>query len=107
MSLHQVLAIVVGLVLLPQASFAVSFNCKTNKRPAEQAICNTPELSTLDDELARLYFQIYNTTRFPEAAAMRNTQRQWLHERNACETNIDCIRSLYNTRIEQFRKVLG
>ena len=39
---------------------AASFNCRTADRPAEVAICNTPDISQLDEDMATRYFEVYN-----------------------------------------------
>ena len=81
------------------SAWAASFDCHTNKGAAEQTICAYPDLSALDDEMARLYFAVINVANRSSARRLKLSQRKWLRNRDACSFNAKCIRRLYNRRI--------
>ena len=75
---------------------AASFNCRYAKLPDEVAICQDPELSMLDEEIARDYFTALNRYRrrgdWYTVKGLRQTQRNWLRLRHTCGYDADCIR---------------
>ncbi len=78
---------------------AASFDCTKAATKIEKLICNTPELSQLDDDL----WVAYNNNMFdiwgPEEAAYKQQQRNWLKTvRNRCAT-IDCLAEVYQERL--------
>ena len=84
---------------------AASFNCRYAKLPDEVAICQNPELSMMDEDLAAEYFGKLDhyrsigdwyTVRF-----LKTTQRQWLRWRHSCGYNADCIRRLIHHRMRE------
>lgn len=60
----------------------------------------------MDDEMAYLYFALNNNLGRRGASNLRDTQRDWLYQRNECGMNADCIRILYRGRIQAFHDVL-
>lgn len=93
----------VGLVLASalNISAAASFDCTKASTRVEKMICADISLSRLDDKMA----MAYRTTALPPigdpsaAAWLKKTQREWLKQRNACETST-CLRDVYATRID-------
>ncbi len=85
---------------------AASFNCRLATTPTERTICNTPQLSTLDDQTAGLYFQIIGSGA-PAAtiASVKAAQITFLGQRNACGTGFDCMVSAYTAQIMYLRNV--
>lgn len=89
-----------GLVLSCTAS-AASFDCAKAQTRVEQMICDDPELSKLDEELAAAYSTALKTG--SNGSTFQREQKQWLKERNGC-TAIDCVKSAYTARIASLPK---
>jgi uncharacterized protein len=87
--------------------FAPSFSCASVRQASEQAICGSRQLSKLDVELAQIYALVTGRMNKQRSAEFRNTQRQWLQQRNACGSDTFCLESLYRSRIRQLRGLLG
>jgi uncharacterized protein len=51
-----------------------SFNCNYAKTPDEVVICQDPELSTKDREMASVYFQMVNASRGDFRIFLRRSQ---------------------------------
>lgn len=80
---------------------AASFDCAKAASRVEQFICGSPEISRLDDELAQAYrTALENPDR---EAAIRQEQRQWLRERNACTYSL-CVKNAYEARLHAMRQ---
>jgi uncharacterized protein len=77
------------------AASAASFNCYGRLTITEAAICANPQLSSLDSQMAKAYrksFRAYGNF-------VKSTQLPWLSSRNACGSNVACLRASYNERI--------
>lgn len=69
-------------LLLTSPAYAASFDCSKAATEIEHAICNTTELSVLDEEIAMAYGQLSKNSRYH--SLLRDDQRNWLrHERTA------------------------
>lgn len=75
---------------------AQSFDCSKARLPAEFAICDSPRLARLDEEMSALYFGLPYVVR----EEIRESQRRWLNRRNACGHDDLCIEDAYLRRIE-------
>src|SRR5437773_12171104 len=84
------------VLLVPFLGHAVSFDCNKAVTHVEKQICSNAELSRLDDALAAEY-QIATTSHESESR-VRQDQRRWLLQRNACRTQA-CITAAYERRI--------
>jgi len=58
---------------------AASFDCKAAKSPTEHAICASPKLSALDEQLARAYDRASHALSPSGVAQLKASQRDWLH----------------------------
>jgi hypothetical protein len=63
MSRYLLLIIAAVASLMPLSAQATSFNCKTADRPDEALICQSRELSDLDERMSSLYFTLRNRLR--------------------------------------------
>ncbi|MBK1647412.1 DUF3298 domain-containing protein [Rhabdochromatium marinum] len=86
-----------ALSLLPTVTTAASFDCSQAAHPVEQLICNEAELSSLDQRLATLYQQAREKVG-ADIKPLQAQQRDWLTERNACDTS-ECVAEAYRQRI--------
>ena len=86
-------------VLLAGSSEAASFNCRYAKLPAEVAICQSPGLGELDQQMANLYFGIINYAPSWASRQIKAQQVNWLSRRNSCGYDDYCISNAYQQRI--------
>lgn len=79
---------------------AASFNCAHAMLPAEQTICGNANLSRLDEQTAGMYFLIVGSGA-PQATVsmVKNAQSKFIAQRNACETNVDCLVDAYTSQM--------
>lgn len=65
-----------------------SFDCGKAQRKVEHLICDNPEISKLDDDLAASYKAALQGQR--QVDAIKQAPKQWLKERNVCP-DVDCL----------------
>lgn len=87
-----------GLMALVLPAEGASFDCAKAGSKVEHIICDNPEISKLDDELASDYKTVLQDQ--SKANTIRREQKQWLIERNEC-ADAGCVRETYRKRIEQ------
>jgi uncharacterized protein len=75
---------------------AQSFDCSKARLAAEIAVCDSQQLSRLDEEMSALYFGLPFVVR----EEIKGSQRRWLRRRNACGYDPLCIEDAYLRRIE-------
>lgn len=85
-----------GALLIAQSAGAASFDCAKASTKVEHIICDTPEISKLDEELNAAYKNALQDEK--QAATIRQAQKQWMKERNACG-EVDCLVKAYRERI--------
>lgn len=89
------------------ASAAPSFNCRYAKSPDEVQICHDPRLSSLDEQMAALFFKLRNAMPPAKQARLDAEQQAWLRVRGSCGGDADCIAALYTRRIGQLSPSIG
>jgi uncharacterized protein len=78
---------------------AASFDCVHASSSVEKYICDTPQLSKLNDELTTAYAQALKQTLAPES--LKKQQRGWLNNvRNRCDS-VECLQQAYAARLKQ------
>lgn len=93
--------LIIATALLPAVSNATSFDCKKAALPVEKLICQNADLGRLDDDLTATFKATQKES--GDADPLVNDQKQWLkNERNRCR-DVDCLKSVYQTRIEALR----
>ncbi len=82
-----------------QAIAAPSFNCRTAHLPAEKVVCGNQSLHRVDRNIARLYADTIAQARAVSDAravrTVRDSQREFLRERNSCGWDYQCVRLAY------------
>ena len=96
------LEVLVILALLPLTTFAASFDCTKASTAGEKAICADPELSKLDEQLAKAYKRALQKG---PRAKVQVDQRAWLKEQRDCGADRFCLEGKYNIRIAQLEGV--
>ncbi len=77
---------------------AASFDCAKASTKVEHIICDNHEISRLDEDMAATYKAA--TQDKAKAESVRQAQKQWLKERNACP-DLACIRNAYVARLKR------
>ena len=77
---------------------SASFDCQKASSPAEQAICNSPQLAALDISLAEAYKIAF--AQATDKVAFKQGQNDWRKNvRDLCSTD-ECIRDAYQSRLK-------
>jgi len=84
-----------SLILMSSAQ-AASFDCAKASSFVEKAICSDKRLSSMDDQLARLYKAARAAA--TNTSALETEQKSWLSSRDRC-TNTACLKKTYADRI--------
>ena len=87
------------LALMPSAR-AATFDCNKASTFAEKVVCSDSRLSTMDDELGRLYKGALAST--PNNETLKSDQKAWLSLRDQCQDS-DCITKAYADRISALK----
>jgi uncharacterized protein len=95
-----------GLASVSGEASAASFNCNHAKGCVENIICESPQLSDLDSEMASLYYTLKRKSNRRGARTLLKSQRRWLRTRNTCHCDANCLVGHYHDRIELFKDVL-
>ncbi|MBT3217972.1 MAG: DUF1311 domain-containing protein [Proteobacteria bacterium] len=64
-------------------TWAASFDCAKAATPVEKLVCDSPELSQLDDDLGANYRGLLDATEKDERHPIRSQQKEWLRFRDA------------------------
>lgn len=95
-------SIIVALCLLyvSQDGLAAGFDCTlANLSPTEKTICSNEYLSGLDNALNHFFKKAYDSSLSHGRLAER--QKEWLQERNSCQSDVTCITNSYLIRNKQ------
>jgi len=92
--LALILATTLG-VLTPWAQ-ATTFDCKKALSFVEKVICSDSRLTSMDDQLGRLYKDALAAS--SDSEGLKAEQKFWLSSRNQCKDS-DCITKAYTDRI--------
>lgn len=110
-SCSSVLRVIIGGALLLGAggAWAASFDCKQAGTAVEKRLCAVPALGNLDDQLDESYRALLDTTPRSAVAGVRDQQRAWLRQRNACAQDAkpdDCLQRTLTARADVLAKAL-
>jgi hypothetical protein len=104
MSVKTTFCVLLGLVTGCTSAFAQapSFNCVTDTHPDERAICSNAELSRLDNVANAGYEYV---RRVFGSQYAKSITLPLLHARQACRSDIVCIKEQQLAAIQKFRSV--
>ena len=100
----------IGALALPGAGQAASFDCAKASTPTEHAICDNPQLSTLDDQTSGLYYSLISgdtVLKNGSVADVKAQQEKFLGQRDACGANTDCLIDAYTAQIMYLKAAAG
>lgn len=84
----------------PDTTQAASFDCSKASTKVEHIICDNPEISRLDEELAQRYKAALHDP--SKTDSIKHAQKHWMKERNGC-ADANCVQSAYVKRNDQLR----
>jgi uncharacterized protein YecT (DUF1311 family) len=84
-----------------------SFDCRLASGKAELMICNNEQLSQLDNELSVLYYTIRKTLAGDDQRQFDSAESVWVVERNTCSSDFNCVKKMYDDRIDELKKKLS
>ncbi|MBB3844666.1 lysozyme inhibitor LprI family protein [Xanthomonas arboricola] len=110
-SCSSMLRVIIGGALLLGAggAWAASFDCKQAGTAVEKRLCAVPALGSLDDQLDESYRALVDTTPRNAVAGVRDQQRAWLRQRNACAQDAkpdECLQRTLKARADVLAKAL-
>ena len=91
--------LVVLLMTLTTQAWGQSVDCEKASNETEETICYDREIGALDEIMHRVYWASFEHVGWLSDAQIRNTQREWLKERNNCGSEANCIYSSYSKRL--------
>ena len=84
---------------------AASFDCSAASSADEKAICSNPDLSSLDSEMAGLWYGYKAMPLLMGASGNREDEAQaFLKSRSACGSDTGCLTKLYDARIATLKQ---
>jgi uncharacterized protein len=87
-----------SLLLFTMSLFGASFDCAKASSNIEKMICANPELSTLDDNLSKVFKEALKSTN--DKDQLKKEQFLWMKERDYCKENV-CVQKSYKNRISE------
>jgi uncharacterized protein YecT (DUF1311 family) len=81
-----------------------SFNCNRARTRGEIAVCNSPELASLDRQMASFYGTAYRSGDRDAKALLERTRSRFLTYRDRCRTDA-CVADAYRGRISEIRDI--
>lgn len=80
---------------------AASFDCAKVLTKTEKLVCDSPEISALDDRLGKAYQGDLNQANREQKLRLMTEQKHWLkHTRNACDSQT-CFKHAYWSRLAE------
>jgi uncharacterized protein YecT (DUF1311 family) len=98
-------------VLMPNSPESVgqshgpSFDCKSTKNPNEKLICQSTELSELDNRMVVGFDAVMNLLNSGDRQELRSDQREWLKDRLDCDDDFLCTKGAYESRIQKLNSI--
>lgn len=85
-------------------ALGASFDCGKVRMPDEKAICTNPALSSLDSEMAGLFFAYDKVPMYMGGnGARHDAAEEFLAKRSACGGDVACLTTAYDERIKDLR----
>lgn len=88
----------------PTASASPSFSCARARTRGEIAVCASPELASLDRQMASFYGSAYRSADPQAQALLERTRSRFLRFRDNCR-NDECVADAYRGRISEIRDI--
>ncbi|MGF7130379.1 hypothetical protein P3T40_001854 [Paraburkholderia sp. EB58] len=98
-------AVLASLLLNHLPAHATSFDCTRGRSVPEQLICHRADLSGLDDQLGKLYWQARRAVANPKAFRADSDSKWAWREANCADEA--CLKTWYAGRIEELQRLLA
>ena len=98
-------ATLASLLLIHLPAHATSFDCNKGRSVPEQLICHRADLSGLDDQLGKLYWQARRAVANPKAFRADSDSKWAWREANCADEA--CLKTWYAGRIEELQRLLA
>jgi uncharacterized protein len=88
-----------------------SFDCAQAGRPSEEAICASPTLAELDQQIAAIYAALMRAMPQTRAAQVRHQQRAFLRDRDGCAADASgsdldvCLETAMRGRLAELQEI--
>ena len=101
--------------LLSTQAAAASFDCKKAASWLEKTVCANPELSKLDEEMAKAYHDALASLSPEGQKETKQYQKQWLKALSPCkarrkvkyfDNSAECLKVAYARRIRELQQIL-
>lgn len=92
--------IIALLAFLGLQVHAASIDCRKAITSIEKLVCSDQRLSELDEVLTLRYEESLSKSNLPGRNRLRNEQKKWLRDQRGNCSNIDCLKDLYEKRIQ-------
>lgn len=100
---YFIVVIVLIYPFLAPACYAASFDCALNLNKVERMICDSSEVSLLDEQLSVIYNEVKNS--LDDKAWLVKQQRAWIKiTRNRCP-NAKCLARIYRARMDELKAI--
>ena len=97
-------AVLAGAASGPAAAHeSPSFDCASARHAAEQIVCRDAGLARVDRNLDVTYRRLMQEAGFFGRIKLRNEERAFLKDRDACESDYTCVRVTYRGQMQTFR----
>lgn len=91
---------------LPAPGRAASFDCgKSDLAADEKAICDDRALNDADVKMVTTFDLLSGLLAMGARGAMQDGQITWLKARQACNSDVECLKSAYATRLKQLDEI--
>jgi uncharacterized protein len=94
-----------SLLFYASGAQAQSFNCRHGETAGEVLICQTPRLSSLNQEMSYLVLPLRESLPARERRVLDAEQHSWRRSLVTCGKDVDCIADRYGQRIHQLLTV--
>lgn len=100
---------VFGFVFMSAAHAAdyAPLDCKKAGSDTERTICSNYELGQDEARVATLYGVTTSLVAMGQRGTIQDDQRAFLKQRDACGSNVGCIRNAYGAREKQLEAVMA
>lgn len=97
-----------ALGLSAGAAAAAALDCAKASTATEYAICDNPEISTLDEQMTGVYYTLISSGWLKPAQLnkAKTDQAKFLSRRNSCGANYQCLVDAYTEQVAGLRKLL-
>ncbi len=99
------IAIIICGLISTQAT-AASFDCKKASTWLEKTVCANPELSKLDEQMAKAYQDALKSLSPEGQKETKQYQKQWLKMISSSSNSEDGLKNQYKERIKQLQHIL-